>query len=70
MVDGMTKQARVRHGARRGERKLKTRVTPEMMQDVLAAFECMLQCLFRHMIETRDVERVAQSPVRRKRRSA
>lgn len=68
----MTKQARrgVRHGTRRGQRKLKTTFTPEMMQDVIAAFECMLQCLFRHMIEPRDVERVAHSPQPRKQRPA
>jgi hypothetical protein len=69
----MTKQARVRHGTRRGQRKLDLDFTPEMMSEAIAAFECMLQCLFKHMIHARDVgrfARLAQTPARRKRRSA
>jgi hypothetical protein len=44
--------------------------TPEMMSEAIAAFECMLQCLFKHMIKARDVGRLAQKPAYRKRRSA
>jgi hypothetical protein len=43
--------------------------TPEMMSEAIAAFECMLQCLFKHMIHARDVGRLAQTPVHRKRQS-
>jgi hypothetical protein len=66
----MTKQARVRHGTRRGQRQLKMDFTPEMMSEAIAAFECMLQCLFKHMIKARDVGRLAQKPGHHKRRSA
>jgi hypothetical protein len=44
--------------------------TPEMMSEAIAAFECMLQCLFKHMIKARDVGRVAHSPQHRKQRPA
>jgi hypothetical protein len=68
----MAKQPRRRKGIHRAQRQLKfdfSNVTPEMISDAVAAFECMLQCLIQHVIRKRDIERLAHSPVHRKRRS-
>lgn len=70
----MAKQPRGRHGIRQGQRQVQIDfpgdVTPEMITEVVTAFECMLQCLWKYVIQKHDGKRVAQSPARRKRRPA
>ena len=65
----MTKQARKRHGTRRGQRSVKIDVTPELARDVMELFECVLQCLFDHkVLEQRGLNRLARNPSRHLRR--
>ncbi len=70
----MAKQPRGRHGIRKGQRHVTIDfpgdVTPEMISEVVAAFECMLQCLWKYVIQKHGGKRVAHSPTRRTRRPA